>query len=482
MPITHDSFHYVGGLICPRVKSVNVTPAPGAYPPAGEYADSLGFGGKPFAIDPERREFVMGTRNGRVSRLQMVEPAPHADNNPATFPTMPYVNDAMVEMSGPSKITPPLSPYYSFWEMPDPYTMDGVGLGGFMPLRHNRIMVQGQVYYDANNNQVRSTFITNWPPPPLAADWVSHRTPFRTMQNPKEQGLVAGFACEIPDAWRERLKGDMLSGQGSLPIISRGSAGPCVYSFKADDIETLDPVPALMLVGYPSGHWMPGHPWDNPAPDEVYNMGSMIQGCAIVGDSIVFVGSHGYGTPCYGNGTADPSLEGQPSGDGSHWCYDPAASAKGNHAYPYRIQCWVYPLQALADVAAGIRAAWDLVPEWFEFVVPFMRPDATVNGCAFDPSTNRFYLSVYGADQYGYEPGPIVYGYDFVGDVTPPVEPPDPGDDIARLQKSVVALTLALGAERQRHEATKASARVDAEAIISYADHILQTTVPKPLR
>jgi hypothetical protein len=481
--LTADSFKYLGGLIVPHVKSLNVTPLVSAYPSAGQYADALNFGGKPFALDHRRREFILGTRYGRVARLQIVEPAPQTDNNPSTFPTMPYVTDTMVELSGVSKIVPPLAPDHSWWEMVDPYGLSGVAMGGFLPMSGDRIMVQGTVYYDANNIQTRSTFLTNWPPTGTAAEFVSNRTPFRTMQNPGEQGLIAGYGVEIPEAWRERLKGDVLTGQGSLPIITRGSAGPCVYSFKSEDVATLDPVPALMLVGYPSGHWMPGHSWDNPNADPVYNSGTMIQSVTIIGDHIVFCGSHGYGTPCYGNGTSDPALEGQPSGDGSHWCYDPAASAKGNHAYPYRIQCWVYPLEALADVAAGVIAPWDLVPDWFTFEVPFMRPDAAVNGCVFDPTTNRLYLSVYGADGYGYEPGPIIYAYEYLGEVNvPPIEPPTPGDEIERLQKTVIALTLALGAERQRHEATKASVHADAQVIADHAATILAATVPKPLR
>jgi hypothetical protein len=221
---------------------------------------------------------------------------------------------------------------------------------------------------------------------------------------------------------------------------------------------------------------MPGHPWDNPNADDVYNFATIIVGCAIVGDNIVFVGSHGYGAPCYGDGTSDPD-----AADGVHVCYDPASSSKSNHAYPYRLQLWHYPLSELARVAAGEIEPWSMVPDWFELTVPFKQLTHQCNGCAFDPETNRLYVSMFAADGYGYEPGPIIYAWEFTGGGAEPPDPPDPDQDeqIKKLQKTVLALTAALAKERQAHAVLKATVHAEAVTIADADVRILKATSPE---
>ena len=473
MPFSAASLKYLGGFLVPKVASDDVTYLPNAYPTSGVSRDALNMGGRPFAIDLERREFLLGTRYGRVARLQMIDPAPHTDDNVSTFPTAPYVVPTMVDVSGHSVSEPnPPSTNKSWFEITTPYDTANTSFGGVQPVKNGKVLLSGQVYYDANNIQRRSLALANWPAQPPANAYLPQRTPFRSLGDPGSQGLVSGYFCPIPEAWQGPLKGDMLMGQASLPIISRGSAGPCAASFKTADIQTHDVMPMHLLVGYPNGHEMPEHPWDSIEADDVYAMATQITGMAIVGDYIVFVGSHGYGTPCYGYGTSDPA-----QADGVTYCYDPSSSAKANHAYPYRIQLWWYPLADLAQVAAGTVAPWDLRPEWFELEVPFKQLTCQVNGCAFDPTTNRLWVSVYAADGYGYEPGPVQYAWEYLPNVQPP-DPPDESleDQIEKLQKQVVALTIALGAERQRHAQTKASVQADAQVIAERTAHILETS------
>jgi hypothetical protein len=453
------SLTYVGGICIPHVKVTDVTPLPNSYPADGCYADALNMGGRPFAIDQARREFVLGTRYGRAIRLAMVEPALHTDGNVNTFPVAPYVEPMAVGLSGPPLLPDPAMTDKSWFEICVPYDTANTGPGGFQPLQ-NKILISGQTYYDANNSQRFSIAAADWPPVPPASDYHPNRRPFAIVGDTGSQGLVAGYFAPIPEAWQQRLKGNMLMGNSSLPIISRGSAGPCATSFVAEDVLSHDVIATTLLVGYPQGHWMPEHPWDNPNPDEVYNQATMITGMAIVGDTIVFVGSHGYGQSCYGNGTGDPALAGTPSPDGSHYCFDPTSSAKASHCYPYRVQLWHYPLQDLADVAAGLKAPWDLRPQWFELVLPFVQPSMTINGCAFDPQTNRLFVCAYAADGYGYEPGPVIYAYDYIGEsVAPPVEGcTDPAclQQIEDLQQHVDQLTKELADEVRAHESTKA--------------------------
>jgi hypothetical protein len=85
------SLKYLGGIITPKTYTSDVTPLPSCYPPDGQFKDALNMGGRPFALDVERREFVMGSRYGRVSRFQIIEPALHTDGNVSTFPTTPHV-------------------------------------------------------------------------------------------------------------------------------------------------------------------------------------------------------------------------------------------------------------------------------------------------------------------------------------------------------------------------------------------------------
>ena len=64
---------------------------------------------------------------------------------------------------------------------------------------------------------------------------------------------------------------------------------------------------------------------------------------------------------CYGNGTANPSLDGT-TASMALYCYDPTNSYKGTHAYPYRYQVWAYDLNDFAEVKAGTKQPWDVVP------------------------------------------------------------------------------------------------------------------------
>ncbi len=462
MPFSKNSLKYIGGIRTPHEETRDVTLLPNTYPVYGVNVDYTGMGGRPFSIDHVRREFVLGSRYQRVMRLQMVEPQLHQNNDVNTFPIAPYVMPTMVELSGPSKEPNPPMLDKSWFELADPWDTQNSGQGGLLPL-NDKILVAGTLYYDANGSQRKAVALSKWPFMSPAHGYSPDRTPFKAVGN-IAQGVCAGYLCPVPLAWQARLRGDVLMGQGGLPIITRGSAGPSAIAFYANDVATKDPVPGTFLVGYPSGHWMPGHPWDNPHPDDIYNMATQILGMAVVGDVLVFVGCHGYGQSCYGDGT---SVQPTPPG----MCYDPSSSAKANHAWPYRLQVWHYPLQDLADVAAGLKEPWSLVPSWFELDVPFIQLTKQPTGCAFDPQTNRLYVGVHSADGYGYEPGPVIYAYEFVeGAVEPPVDPPidppidppvppipPPVDPCTSLQLQVTSLTLSLAAETQRHQETQVS-------------------------
>ena len=249
----------------------------------------------------------------------------------------------------------------------------------------------------------------------------------RVIPPERMQGYIAGPMAHIPEPWRAALRGDVLSGQTGLPIITRQSAGPCVHSWSSADLLDKAVVPATMLMCFPSSwtaladgtpahHWMPGHPWSNPNPDDVLNRSTEVKGMTIVGDQIVFLARHGYGVPCYGVGVNDPKLHNVlQTPAGPMQCYDPTSPYNGMHVYPYRTQLYVAPLSLLADIAAGKKKPWETLPSTFPIDVPFHNPGYEVTGLNYDPSTRLLWVGAYKADGAQYEPGPVLHAFEVTG-------------------------------------------------------------------
>ncbi|MGE3864481.1 MAG: hypothetical protein AB7F71_21935, partial [Burkholderiaceae bacterium] len=101
-------------------------------------------------------------------------------------------------------------------------------------------------------------------------------------------------------------------------------------------------------------------------------------------NSVLFIGRHGTGTYCYGEGGENGV------------CYDPAVAYKGPHAYPYRYQIWAYDANDLADVKAGKKLAYELQPySTWAIDLPYEASSNSreINGVAYDPSSRTMYLS-----------------------------------------------------------------------------------------
>ena len=118
--------------------------------------------------------------------------------------------------------------------------------------------------------------------------------------------------------------------------------------------------------------------------------------------SVLFFGRHGT-TYCYGPGTGDASKAGKPATDigdtADSWCYDADDASKGNHGYPYVPQVWAYNASDLAAVHAGKKRPWDLLP-YAVWTLPGFA-GSQVGGAAYDPATNRVYVSEMDADSSG---------------------------------------------------------------------------------
>jgi hypothetical protein len=274
-----------------------------------------------------------------------------------------------------------------------------VKLGGTL-WYNGRLIVTAYSYYDADGNQRRTHFALS-----------NGSTSGAGVSGPFEMGGVAnarskaGYMGIVPEEWRSLLGGPALTGNCCLSIISASSAGPSVSVFNPDDVGVVNPVPATTLLFYPLGN---ATTQNGTSHNEIFVQSDVVAGVAFPRGtrSVLFFGRHGQGPYCYGPGTSNAALVGTPSGEGDPWCYDPAASSKGTHAYPYRHQVWAYDANDLLAVKNGEREVWDVRP-YAVWTLTEMDSSggAGIRGAAFDPVTGRVFIT----EAYGETPVVHVY-------------------------------------------------------------------------
>ena len=123
--------------------------------------------------------------------------------------------------------------------------------------------------------------------------------------------------------------------------------------------------------------------------------------------SVLFIGMTGVGNYCYGEAAA---------------CNDPSNGSKGEHAYPYRAYVWAYDANDLLAVKNGSKQPWTVTPyQTWELTEPTdIGVDFGIGGAAYDPKTNRIYISRKPADG-----SPTIYVYE-VTNGTAAVRPNSP--------------------------------------------------------
>jgi hypothetical protein len=356
---------------------------------AGE--DPFSFGGR-LAWDRTRQQLAMMGRDGRWGYLGAAEP------------------NTIAPLDGPLHAPPPRP--------------DGDGsYTGLLLDGGQAVLTSWTIYYDADNVQRVGHFYNG--------QW-------RAFLNPLMQGYVAGYMAWVPERWKADL-GDVILGQCGIPIVSRTSAGPSAFALGFDGLW------AQPLVYYPLDHALAGY----ESNSELFNQTMQIVGCAIVGDELIFAGTIGVGTPCYGIGTADPAKDGQTI-NGEHFCYDPEASAKGGHQYPYRFQLWVYQIADLLDLT---KQPWEKRPTIEVLDRTWFAPTRTWLAGFTADEQGRLYLSQAEAENSARVGGyPIVHVIDRAVEASPQPEPipaPDP------LEQENAALRLELAAYRQLQTALR---------------------------
>jgi hypothetical protein len=232
-------------------------------------------------------------------------------------------------------------------------------------------------------------------------------------------GFYSGYTTDIPQEWQSAFGGPALTGNCCISIISRTSFGPAAFVFNPDDLGVKNPVPATPVVYYDGAHPTLGD-WGNSTTVNLYfNMATGVTGIVFPAGtrSVLFFGRQGTGVPCYGCGGST-----NPGGDcANEWCYDPAGSSKGCHAYPYKPWVWAYDANDLLSVKNGQKNPWDIRPY---AVWALDLPDTGGNdlqGVAYDPATRRLYVS----QSYGDGASPLIHVFSIStgGDTTVPAPP-----------------------------------------------------------
>jgi len=260
------------------------------------------------------------------------------------------------------------------------------------------------VYYDATDSQV----VSHWVRPSTSLTAGQSRGLFRIGR--LGAGMVSGFMALVPSAWQALLGGPALTGNCCIPIISRTSFGPAAFAFDPAKLGTTTATPDAPLVYYPQAHPTLGA-WNaswSPGKGIYFGGGTTVRGLVFPEGtrSVLFFGTQGVGPFCYGEGVADKSLAGKPTPDGTTYCYDPDASSKGTHAYPYEPQVWAYDASELAAVHAGRLRPWQVKPyATWRLRMPFS--SSSIGGAAYDPSRGLIYVSQQGADG----PAPVIEVY-----------------------------------------------------------------------
>ena len=206
-----------------------------------------------------------------------------------------------------------------------------------------------------------------------------------------------------------------------IPIISRSSYGPAAFAIDPSQFGTIDPLPAVPLLYYPSQH--PLANWGDTSP--LFNGATQMGGVVFPEGtrSVLFFGMQGLGRFCYGESTDNPALDGTlfPGSTVDSYCYDPAQTSKGTHAYPYAYYVWAYDALDLAAVRSGTRQPWDIKPyAVWTLELPFGVSYAAIQGAAYDPQTGRIFVS----EAYGDGSFPLIHVFSVGAGSSIPVIPP----------------------------------------------------------
>jgi hypothetical protein len=261
-------------------------------------------------------------------------------------------------------------------------------IGGLM-VYQGKLYVTGYLYYDGASVQVNSHFTR-----PLNLSTNGQvQGPYQVDSGGQGVHFVNGYMIPIPSAYQSNLGAPAMTINGNGRISSTNTWGPDAFAFDPAKLGVISPVPSIPLLYYSQSHPTLGQ-WNGTGP--YYNATDNGRAGAVFptgSRSVLYFGRHGIGTFCYGEGTSDQSLVGKIASAGDIYCYDPSSAAKGTHAYPYVYQVWSYDVNDLVAVKNGTKNPWEPIPVVWNFELPFQDSGRLVGGVAYDPATQRIFLS-----------------------------------------------------------------------------------------
>lgn len=382
---------------------------------ASKRQNFFSYGGAPLAFNSARNSLIMGSYEKLVAEISI----------PAIV-NAPEINKLKTSKAVqiPTDIT---SGNLSKLGLNGAVIGNGGVLGGLL-IYNGKLIGTSYGYYDATNASVVSHFTAS-------PDWTrtgNKFSGFYQVGEKKKTGLVAGYMALIPKEWQSALGGPALTGLGAIAIISRSSFGPAASVFDPDQLGVENPVPVIPLLQYPAGHTTLGE-YATQKPSLYYNRSTEIRGLVFPRGtrSVLFFGRHGLGQTgngdsCYGPGTTKPEEHGRTKDSvpnicngavmkADKCCYDPTDGSKGAHGYPYVYQVWAYDALELLKVKNGKKRPWEVVPyAVWQLKFPFSIENAHILGAAYDPETQRIYLSQASADRPQMEPFPLIHVFKVV--------------------------------------------------------------------
>ncbi len=387
-------------LLLPRLSLSDISYAGGFRVPAqSTNGQTFARGGQVMAFNPGGSSLFISNPGGRVAEVSIPAPTISSDVNAMAF-----------------------ARYLQSFSDPTEGQKAAIGadmLGGLIVVG-NRLCGTAYVYYDADpalqmkvSHYCRSLNLST-----------SSFSGWSTVAHSGGSGFVSGWMSHVPSEWQSRLGGPMLTGQCCIPIVSRTSWGPAAFAFDSAAIGQ-STVGASPLVYYTGQHPTLGS-WSSN--NDTYGQSTEVGGLVIVAGTrtALYFGRNGTGPACYGSGTADRALVGTIAPDGAAYCYDPTSPYKGVHAYPYRYQIWAYDLNDFADVKAGIKQPWEVVPYGvWPFSFPTQEARVIMGGVGYDAATQTIYVAQSYADTDGAELRPIIHALrvSATGQALPPPAP-----------------------------------------------------------
>jgi hypothetical protein len=366
-----DDLRYVGAFRLPAVE---------------REGDSFSFAGGPLAFNGDQQTLFVGARQGKVAEITVPTPVNSPDINALPFAELvqPFADpsDGRLKEIG-----------------------EGATLGGLF-VYQQRLYGSGFIFYDAGNTQSVSHFAR-----PLVLSRPG-ATPFKRIGEQGRLGFVAGYMSAVPPEWQARLGAPAVTGQCCVPIISRTSWGPSAFAWNPAEFDRGNAVRAIPLMFYDANNPTLGA---YEGSSQTFGGTTQIGGVALIDRTrtALFVGGNGTGPFCYGNGTPDKSLAGKAAADGTKYCYDPANTDKGQHAFPYQYQVWAFDLADWAAVKDGRKDPWEVRPYGvWRLELPIAEPSTRISGVTFDPQRRWLFIAQRAADRDGYAFRALIHVYE----------------------------------------------------------------------